>query len=542
MSLGRRLLAAGEDRPDALAAAFEDEEISFGELARRARSLADEIAARRRARNAGPLDIGLYLRNGVDLVVAFVGVCLTDSRLVVLDPAWPAAQLERVLASGSGASIDLSLVLTSTAEQDRFAGYGVEPLIVSEVADHAAGAEDTAPAASGDPRAIDPSPSAEFLVMFTSGTTNVPKGITRNQQSWSLSLGLSAEIFGSGRADRTLAPGPLSHGLTLYALAESLYGGGTFLGAHRFDAGEVHALGRRFEPTRLVGVPTAIEQLVQHDPRPGVESDWFPALHTLVTSGEKMSRSAQRLFFERASAATHFEYYGASELSFVSYRATVAPGAPVASGGSGAGSAPDGAAVDNAAVVDPENFDLGVPFPSVEIEVRDDEGRALEAPGLGTIWVRSPLISSGYLRASDRGFLTDGLWASVGDQGFFRSGRLHLIGRGGEMINRHGNNIHPSEIEHALIEHPGIGEAYVFADEHSLELVAVVSPASSAPPLSAPSLRAFLLERLAKYKVPTQYWVLAELPRTSSGKIMRNTVRRLLLEESAELRKVDGAP
>ena len=201
--------------------------------------------------------------------------------------------------------------------------------------------------ASGTELADGP-PDTPFLIGLTSGTTSVPKAFTRSRRSWQVSFDASIEFFGLHADDKTLAPGPLAASLNLYALAECLYAGSEFHTLARFDVGDAHAAVSHDGITRLVLVPTMLRLLSERGLTGGVDAS---GIRSIICAGSKLDARTLEAARRWAPNATIFEYYGASELSFVS-GAGLRPGEPAEPGGTG----------------------IGKPFPGVEIRILDDDG------------------------------------------------------------------------------------------------------------------------------------------------------------------------
>ena len=244
----------------------------------------------------------------------------------------------------------------------------------------------------------DGDPASSFLIGLTSGTTSVPKAFTRSRRSWQQSFEASMEFFGLSQDDKTLAPGPLAASLNLYALAECLYAGAEFHTLESFDVGDVHAAISHDGITRLVLVPTMLRLLSERGLTGCVDAS---GVRTIICAGSKLDARTLEAARRWAPNATIFEYYGASELSFVSGTG-LAAGEPLDAGGTG----------------------IGRPFPGVEVRILDDDRRRVLPEGTaGNICVRSGMVSNGYLWGDDGQALRcfDG-WFTVGDQGYLRTG------------------------------------------------------------------------------------------------------------------------
>lgn len=398
--------------------------------------------------------------NSIDFAVKFAAAVAGGRQCAVLDPAWPSHLQEdivrRVQSSAGPAAV-----------------------------------------AADDPLADGP-PGSTFLIGLTSGTTSVPKAFTRSRRSWQESFEASIEFFGLRQDDVTLAPGPLAASLNLYALAECLFAGSEFQTLEHFDVGDVHAAITHDRVTRLVLVPTMLRMLSERGLTGCVDAS---GIRTIVCAGSKLDARTLEAARRWAPNATIYEYYGASELSFVS----------------GAGlSANQPPAVGSTCI--------GRPFPGAEVRILDDAGQPVPDGGYGNICVRSGMVSNGYLWGDDGEALRSfGDWHTVGDQGYLGQDGLHILGRRADMILTSGRNVYPHEVELALCAVPGVSAAIAAGmpdDLRGQKVVAGVVPSHGG--ITATQLRSGLEDILARDKRPVQYFVLAELPVTDRGKVSRS--------------------
>ena len=357
-------------------------------------------------------------------------------------------------------------------------------------------------------------PLGSFFIGFTSGTTGLPKAFIRNRQSWRNSLVPGREFFGLGKLHKTVAPGPMAHGVSLYALIETLDSGQTFESVRKFNVDDVLELLKTAD--RFVGVPTMLNELKRRaDERKLV----FTEMKQLVTGASKFDRQHYADACALFPNAEILQYYGASELSFVavnkmtprtlSYETSMSP--------------------------------VGKPFPGVKVTIRDENLSPLAPNKIGTIFVESNLISDGYLWGDNgKSFVRNQYGATVGDLGMMdKNGELYVMGRAGGMIISGGNNIYLAEIETALKTIPNISEAIAFGisdDVYGERLVSVVSFKNAA--LTENELREFCRPLMEKFKIPKDFYLINHWPMTWSGKIARVIVKRMVEEGTPEVTRL----
>lgn len=486
MSLARPFAEAASRAPDhpalIVTGADPTAPLTYGALLARVQQAGAGVRALAATESAtgdeAPPRVALRLGNRAELLILFLGTVAAGGIVALLDPKWSAEQ---------------SAVALDTLRPDLL-------LDESTVADWLAAQGDT----SADVPPFDlpfVDPATPFLIGFTSGTTGRPKAFIRNQASWLATLDASRAEFGIGPDDGVLVPGPLVHGLGLYGAVEGLSAGATVHIQAKFDAAD--AARRLADPTAalttLVVVPTMLVGILDAAERAGLA---FPALRRVVCSGAKLAPATHDRLLALCPGVTVLEYYGASELSFVSLRDS-REGAP-----------PDS---------------VGRPFHGVELSVRDDDGHPVPAGQPGTVWVRSAMLSDGYLGPSDgSGFRARDGWGTVGDFGWIDAqGWLRLIGRAGDMLISGGLNVYPAEVEAVLRAHPAVAEAVVFGlpDPYWGDLVSAVLWWRGAARVGAEELRVWSHAHLEGYKAPRRLFAAADMPLTSSGKIARADIR-----------------
>lgn len=449
--------------------------------------------------------VAIATGNDIRFPVAWLAATAQPFTAAIIDPQAPAEQLHDML---SRLAPDLLLLkaedrgLVALAEQLAIRWQVIDrihtALTVPEDPAFIAGMQDDTP----------------FLINFTSGTTSLPKAFIRSRRSWRASFENGEQIFGLQDAPSTLFPGPLSHGIGLYCLNETLYAGGTFYSPGQWQPAAALALVAQHQIARLVVVPTMISGFARI-----AAASAYPSLRSLLSAGAKLElnhyRQARALF----PGARVQEYYGASELGFIAV------------------STLDDAHISASLAT------VGRAFPGVTISIRNDEGEALPANQAGTIYITSEQIIDRYLWGDDgSAFIKNQSTATVADIGYLDDdNRLHVIGRRGNMILSGGNNIYLSEIESVIKSLPGIIEAVVIAvddDYLGKKMVAIVE--------GEPEILKELPQRcrasLARYKLPRHFYHITRWPLTPSGKIKRAELEKRIAQygSSTELTEISA--
>ncbi|MBD8214995.1 class I adenylate-forming enzyme family protein [Erwinia persicina] len=483
-----------ERHPAQIAVDIAGATLSWQQLWQSALALYQTLLRERPAGGSGI--VAIAAGNDITFPVAWLAASAQPFTAAIIDPQTPAAQLNDILHRLNPDCLLLPAGdQTLKAQADRLS---VRWRDIDGGQSHPDVSDDSA--FTGGMQAGTP-----FLINFTSGTTSLPKAFIRSRRSWRASLENGEAIFGLQGGPSTLFPGPLSNGIGLYCLNETLYAGGTFYSPGRWQPESVLALIARQQIERLVVVPTMIAGFAR-----AVGSAACPSLRGLVSAGAKLElnhyRQARMLF----PAARIQEYYGASELGFIAV------------------STPDEADIQASLAT------VGQAFPGVHISICDDDGKRLSHNQPGTIYIRSEQIIDRYLWGDEgSAFVKQGAIATAGDIGYLDEKQcLHVIGRRGNMILSGGNNIYLAEIESAIKSLPGIIEAVVIAvdDEYAgKKMVAIVEAAADDLHLLPQRCRSVL----AKYKQPHQFYHITRWPLTPGGKIERAGLEKRIAQHGS---------
>jgi long-chain acyl-CoA synthetase len=342
----------------------------------------------------------------------------------------------------------------------------------------------------------------DAVVLYTSGTTGQPKGAELTHANLTRNAALTAgTLINSGTDDVIMGCLPLFHvfGLTC-GLNATITSGATLTLLPRFDAGHALDVIARDRVTVFEGVPTMYAAMLHH---PGSADADTSSLRTCISGGAAMPVEILHSF-ERTFGCVILEGYGLSETS------------PVAS--------------FNHPNAERKPGSIGTPVIGVEMRVVGPDGASLGVGEVGEIAIRGHNVMKGYWRKPEAtaeaipdGWFRTGDLARVDEDGYF-----FIVDRKKELIIRGGYNVYPREIEEVLYEHPAVAEAAVVGIPHDSlgeEVGAAVAlkPGATATP---DELRAHVKDRVAAYKYPRQVWLVDELPKGPTGKILRREVRR----------------
>ena len=357
-----------------------------------------------------------------------------------------------------------------------------------------------------DPAYPQSHPDDVALLQYTGGTTGTPKGAVLTHRNLRANAAQGrAWMPGLKDGEETVyAVLPLFHayGLTL-CLTFSMSVGSTLVLLPRFDLDQMFEAIRRRPPTFLPAVPPIYERLAAAALERGVD---LTSIRYAI-SGAMALPPAVVETWEAVTGGLLVEGYGMTETS------------PVALGNPAAPTRRPGT--------------VGVPFPSTEIRIVDPDHPSWDLPTgePGELLIRGPQVFAGYWNRPEEtaAVLLPGGWLRTGDitvadaDGFVR-----IVDRIKELIITGGFNVYPSEVEEVLLELPEIAEVAVVGirsgGDGGEEVVVAVVPADGAT-IDPEHLRVYAHERLTGYKVPRRVVVVADLPRSQIGKILRRSVR-----------------
>jgi long-chain acyl-CoA synthetase len=364
----------------------------------------------------------------------------------------------------------------------------------------------------GESWSMDPDEVA--ILLFTSGTTGPPKAaVIRHKHLVSYILG-SVEFMSAAEEDAALVCVPPYHIAGMAAIASSVYSGRRIVQLPNFSAEAWIELVRKENVTNAFVVPTMLVRIVEVLEAQGTVD--MPTLRALSYGGGKMPQSVIEHAMKLLPDVNFANAYGLTETS--STIAILGPDDHRAAMSS------DDAAVRRRIV------SVGQPLPSVEVEIRDDDGNALGPNERGEIYVRGEQVSGEYRGKGSQ--LIEGGWFPTRDGGSMDAeGYLFIEGRVDDIIVRGGENMSPGEIEDVLLEHEAIGDAAVVGlpDEQWGESVNAAVVCKAGKSASVSELQQWVKDRLRSSRTPERIEIWDELPYNETGKLLRRKVRAELM-------------
>jgi malonyl-CoA/methylmalonyl-CoA synthetase len=460
---------------------------------------------------AGRTDLGearvaFMVAPGFDYVAVLWGIWRAGGMAVPLSPSHPGPELEYVLDDTSAEAVvvdranEMRLKALATA-RDIWLVRSADAIEGTGEGSHLS--PPTSYLELAEPR--------RALILYTSGTTSRPKGVVTTHGN------LRAQIESLVAAWKWSADDHIVHVLPLHhthgivnALLCALWAGATCEMLPTFDARRVWERFMEGGPTVFMAVPTIYAKLIAEweNASPAERERMSEAVRALRLMVSGSAALPVNLFERWREISGHalLERYGMTEI---------------------------GMALSNPLDGDRRAGTVGKPLPGVEVRLRDETGVEVSDPGVpGEIHVRGPGVFLEYWNrpeATRTAFRDD--WFCTGDIAVVEDGYYRILGRSSvDIIKTGGYKVSALEIEEALRGHPAVKDCAVVGvedPEWGERVCTAVVPASTTSPDSADTLKEWLAERIAPYKLPRRWMFVDELPRNSMGKVTKPAVKEL---------------
>ncbi len=458
--------------PDPVVLAFEERTYRRSELAALTDGLATELAAR--GVRAGQR-VALMSSNRPEFVVALFAVWQLGASVVLLSPAWKRAEVAAALAlTEPQHAVGDQPVLAELMPMRHLD----EPITAGAPASAAAPAADT-----------------EAVLVFSSGTTGLPKAVRHTHGSFRAAIEHWRTVLELGAEDRLQIVTPPTHILGLLNIVTVLDAGGWLRLHRRFD---IDAMLRHIESdgitVEMAVAPIALA-IASH---PDLESFDLSSLRYLMWCATPVTVSVAEAVTRRTGIGWTTAY-GASELPVLACND----------------------------LRDGPLDTVGRAAPGVRLRVVSlEDGTVLPAGETGEIQAQSESLMTGYLPAEATPAAMHDGWYRTGDVGHLDGcGYLRITDRAKEMIKVRGFQVAPAEIEAVLHGHPAVSDCAVFGVPHPADGESVVAAVATNQNVPAEELISLVGDTLASYKRPTEIVFVPEIPRLPSGKVLRRVLK-----------------
>jgi long-chain acyl-CoA synthetase len=491
LNLASNLADTAQGHPDRVAVRVGETTTTYSELDQ----ASSRVAGMLRERGLKPGDpVGLMLPNVTEFAIIYYGVLRAGGVVVPMNPLLKSREVAYYLGD-SGARLIFAWHAFAGEAQSGAEQAAAEPVVVDPRSFPGL-------VASATPHEQVTGRDADDIavILYTSGTTGSPKGAELTQAN----LARNAEVV---RTDLfRLTPGDVIFGgLPLFhafgqtcSLNAAVAAGACVTLLPRFAPGEALRILADHRVTVFEGVPTMFVALLG---QPDKEAYDVSALRLSVSGGAAMPVEVLR-GFEEAFGCVVLEGYGLSETS------------PVASFNH-----PDRPRKPGS---------IGTPIRGVQMRVVDTGGQEVPQGEVGEIAIRGHNVMKGYWRRPEdtARAIPDG-WFRTGDLGRVDTdGYFEIVDRKKDMIIRGGYNVYPREIEEVLYEHPAVAETAVIGLPHpalgeEVGAAVVLKPGAG---ITAEELRDYVKAQVAAYKYPRAVWIVDELPKGATGKILKREI------------------
>ena len=473
------LFAHARQRPQDVAIVDDRGQTTFQQLAAMSAGLGMYLAAQ----TTKPR-VGLLLPSSAGFVASFYGTLLAGKSAVPINFLLGDREIAHIVADS-----DIDTVVTIPQLAGRVNDLSLKVIDLTQL-------PQTPPAAI-TPKFPQPTPDDEAVLLYTSGTSGLPKGVVLTYGNFQSDVDASIQHMGFQRQHHFLGVIPMFHSFGIMAMMLApLQLGSLIVYLARFSAvGVLNAI-REHKISIMMGVPSMYGAMLRlKDAKP----EDFKNIYAIISGAEPLPETIREAFLKRFGVPI-FEGYGLTETSpAVNFNTPSAhrPGS------------------------------VGRSIPGAEVKITDENGNAVGVGEIGEVWLKGPMIMKGYWNLPDEtsAALTSDRFFKTGDLGKLDAdGYLYITGRKKDMIIVAGEKAFPREIEDVLMRHPSVAEAAVVGKKDPSRgevVVAFVTPREGQAVKSDELKEHCRQQGLPQWKTPREIQVVEDLPRSPTGKVLK---------------------
>lgn len=489
--------------PDRAACIDEEGEFSYRELDEAAHAVANALIEKGVKGGDG---VAILARNTRWFLIANYGAARVGARIILLNSEFSGPQIKEV-SEREGAKLIIyddeytKAVSKASPELGKLRALGTNP-----DSDERSGSTDETLADLIERSSKEPAPKAArhaSIIILTSGTTGTPKGANRSTPPTLAPVGgiLSHVPFKAGEV--TSLPAPMFHALGYLHGTIAMFLGSTLVLRRKFKPPLVLQDIEKYKVTAMVVVPVMLSRILEAVEKMDSKPD-LSSLKIVFVSGSALGADLAERSLEDLGPVI-YNMYGSTEIAF-------------------------------ATIAEPKHLQynsstVGPVVKGVRVKIYDDNGKEVPQGEVGRIFVGNAFPFEGYTGGGKKQII-DGLLSS-GDVGYFdENGLLYISGRDDEMIVSGGENVFPAEVEDLITGHPDVVEATAIGVDdkewgHRLRAFVVKKDGAD---LDEDTVKHYVRDHLARYKVPREVIFLDELPRNPTGKILKRELREMEIE------------
>ncbi|CRK82958.1 long-chain-fatty-acid--CoA ligase [Neobacillus massiliamazoniensis] len=498
-NLDENLRRSAMNYPNSIACIYEDKSVTYHELNKQVEGLAAGLFAQGIKKGDG---VALILGNSPEFVIAYYGILRLGAYVVPINPMFTKGEINYILHNSQAKAVISQVSVEHKLKDIRDQLENLKLVIYTDAEDHESTWKQLIETNNNNYE--NPFINEENLavILYTSGTTGKPKGAMLTHKNLASNADAISKLIELNDKDRVVAVLPMFHVFCMtICLNAPIACGATVLIMPKFSPLQLVSTIRERKVTVFAGVPTMYNFLYQF---PDSTAEDFLSIRVCISGGASIPVELLQKFENKFNVFI-LEGYGLSETAPL---VAINPLKGIRKPGS-----------------------IGLNIPGVKTKVVNEEGKQLPRGVVGELVVQGPNVMKGYLGMLEAtsSALIDG-WVYTGDLATVdEDGYIYIVDRKKDIIIIGGYNVYPREVEEVLFQHPAVVEAAVIGipdGEYGEKVKAFIAVKDEQ--ISENDIIQFCQERLVKYKLPNQVEFLRELPKNSTGKILRRELRQLI--------------